>query len=113
MSERWIQKSERVLNQLKDLENVKDRDRLELVRSMRVALNALAQSLNGWMQWLNNPDVISMFNQEELEKMNKTVMDLVTPFIEYDIKVTNEGIQKGIKERRSTQRRSTDRVFYV
>jgi hypothetical protein len=69
--------------------------------------------LNGWIQWISNPDAISKFNQEELEEMYKTITNLVKSFIEYDIKITNEGIQKGIHERRSSQRRRTERVFYV
>jgi hypothetical protein len=94
------------------MEEDKDRDRLELVRSIRFALGALGQSLAGWMQWVNNPDIISMFSQDELVRMNKSIMDFAKSFIEYDIKMTNEGINKGVQER-STQRTTSGREFYV
>jgi hypothetical protein len=101
------------MKQIKEMENIEDRDRLELVRQMRFVLGALAQSLSGWTQWMNNPDIVSKFNQDELREMNKTLSDFVKSFIEYDIRITNEGIQKGIQERRNTQKRSSQRVFYV
>ena len=95
------------------MEDAKDKDRLELVRSIRYALGGLGHSLAGWMQWINNPDISSKFSQKELEKMNVTVSDFAESFIEYDLKITKEGVKKGIKERRSTQRRQSMRVFYV
>ena len=39
MSEGWIRVSERILEQLKHFENTEDKDRLELVRSLRFVLN--------------------------------------------------------------------------
>ena len=113
MNERWIQRSERIIEQIKELEETKDRDRLELVRSLRFMLGALGTSLAGWMQWISNPDTMTVFSKEELEEMNKTIMGIVKSFIEYDIKMTNEGFQKGIKERRSTERKTAERVLYV
>jgi len=112
MSDNWIQASEQVLKQIKDMENIEDRDRLELVRQTRFALGALTQSLVGWMQWLDNPGIMSKFNQEELEGMNKTIRDFVKSFIKYDIKMTNEGIHKGISEM-GDQRKIPERSFYT
>jgi hypothetical protein len=113
MSGRWIERNERVLEQIKTMEATKDKDRLELVRSIRFSLRALARSLNGWIEWIGNPDAISKFSQEELGEMYETITNLVKSFIKYDIKITNAGIQKGIEERRGSQRRTTERVFYV
>ena len=53
MSERWIQVSEKILEQLKRLDDTKDKDRLELVRSLRFVLSVLQRSLIGWTQWIN------------------------------------------------------------
>ena len=58
MSEMWIQVSEKLLDQIKLLEEAKERDRLELVRSIRFILSALQRSLLGWMQWANNHIVV-------------------------------------------------------
>ena len=113
MSENWVQRNEKILEQIKTMDASKDRDRLELVRSMRFVLGALVQSLAGWMQWINNPDIIGIFDKKELEEMNITITDFVRSFIEYDIKMTKKGLEKGVKERKNTQKRSQERTFYV
>lgn len=104
MSERWVQVSQKVLNQLKRLEEVKERDRLELVRSMGFVLRALEMSLVGWMQWVNNPDIMTKFSQKDLEKMNKRLSELARSFIEYDIEATKSGIHIGLKAIKKVKR---------
>jgi len=116
MSERWVEQCERILEQIKITEAGKDRDRLELVHSMRFGLIALWNSLSGWMRWINNPDVMAKFDQEELNEMNKTITDFVKSFIEYDIKITKQGIQKDAKEiaeDRASRTRNVPGRFYV
>ncbi len=115
MSERWIQSSERLLDQIKRLEEAKERDRLELVRSLRFVLGALQRSLLGWMQWVNNPDIMIRFKQEDLEQMNKKLSELVRFFIEYDLEVTKLGAEKGLKARKRVKKKREERadVFYV
>ena len=77
-------------------------DRLELVRVMRFALGALGQSLGGWMQWVNSPEIMSSFSQEELEEMARTVTGMIEKFIEYDIEMTNKCTRKGLEKQRAT-----------
>ena len=113
MSERWVQRGERILERIKNLDASKERDRLELIQSMGFVLRALWNSVQGWMQWISNPGITTRFSQEELEEINKTITDFAKSFIEYDIKMTKEGIQKGIKERRRAQRRPSERAIYV
>jgi hypothetical protein len=72
MSEKWIRESETIIKRLGDMKAIEARDRLELVRSTRFALTSLVRSLNGWIQWKNNPERASRFNLEELEEINKT-----------------------------------------
>ena len=97
MSERWIQVSERILEKLKNLEKTKDKDRLEHVRSLSIILNILQRSLIGWMQWVNNPDIMSIFSQEDLENMTKKLSDFTCLFVKYDLEVTRLGAKKGLK----------------
>jgi len=100
----WIQRSEKTLEQIKGLMDSPEQDRLELVRVMRVAFGALGNSLGGWMQWINSPEIMSSFSQEELQEMAKTVTDMVTSFLAYDIEMTNQGMQKGLaKQRQANQ----------
>lgn len=109
MSERWLSRCERILKRIKALESAEDTDRLELVRSIRFTLNSLWGSLSGWIQWINNPNIATRFNREELEEMNKTMIDFVKSFIEYDVKITKQAIQKGIKERVESRDRTVRR----
>ena len=116
MSERWIQSSERLLDQIKSLEEAEERDRLELVRSLRFVLGVLQRSLLGWMQWVNNPDIMTRFKQEDLEQMNKKLSELVRFFIEYDLEATELGALKGLKVKKKVKRKKKeerDEVFYV
>ena len=115
LSERWIQSSEKILDRIKSLEEVEGKDRLELVRSIRFMLGALQRSLLGWMQWVNNPDIMTRFTQEDLEKMNKNLSEFVRSFMEYDLEVTKLGAERGLKARKKVERKREERaeIFYV
>jgi hypothetical protein len=102
MEQNWVERSENTLKQLKQLTETPDQDRLELVRVMRFAFGALGQSLAGWMQWINSPEIMSSFTLEELEEMAKILTGMVEQFIEYDLKVTEEGMRKGLEKQRAS-----------
>jgi len=103
MNQNWTQRSENTLKQLRQLIETPDQDRLDLVRVMRFAFGALGQSLAGWMQWINSPEIMSTFTREELEEMVKTITGMVEALIEYDIKVTDEGMRKGLAKQRASR----------
>lgn len=105
MSERWVKVSEKVLDQLKRMEGTKERDRLELVRSMSFVLRALEMSVVGWMQWVNNPDIMTKFTQKDLEKMNKRLSKFTHDFIKYDVEATKLGTQIGLKAIKKVSRK--------
>jgi len=120
LSERWIQSSERLLDRIRSLEEVEGKDRLELVRSLGFMLGTLQRSLLGWMQWVNNPDIMTRFTQEDLEKMNKNLSNFVRTFIEYDLEATKLGAERGLEagqrvERKRKERKREERngPFYV
>jgi hypothetical protein len=115
LSERWIQVSEKILDQIKRLEEAKERDRLELVRSLRFMLSALQRSLLGWMQWVNNPDIMTRFSQEDLETMNKKLSEFTRSFLEYDLEATRLGAQRGLKAIKKVKKKKEERAeaFYV
>lgn len=103
MSQNWMQRTEDTLKQLRKLIETPDQDRLDLVRVMRFAFSALGQSLAGWMQWVNSPEIMSTFSGDELEEMAKTVTGMVEQFMEYDIKITEEGMRKGLAKQRAAR----------
>jgi len=115
LSEKWRKDSEKILNQIKRLKEAKERDRLELVRSMRFMLSALHRSLLGWMHWVNNPDMMTRFTQEDLEKMNKKLSEFTRSFIQYDLEATKLGAQRGLKARKKAKKKKEERaeIFYV
>ncbi|MGD8505743.1 MAG: DUF2153 family protein [Candidatus Bathyarchaeota archaeon] len=115
MSEKWIQISGKILDQIKRLQDAKQKDRLELVRSIHFMLSALQRSLLGWMQWVTTPDIMARFTQPDLERMNKKLSALTRSFIEYDLEATKIGAKRGLKARRRAKKKKEERpeTFYV
>jgi hypothetical protein len=103
MNVSWIDRSQKTLDMLKELRGKRDQDRLDLVRTMRYGFGALSQSLGGWMQWVNSPEVMSQFTQEELQKMSDTILDMITKFVEYDRDITDYGMKKGLGKQREDE----------
>lgn len=115
LSERWIEVSEKILEQLKLLDETKEKDRLELVRSLRYILSILQRSLFGWTQWVNNPDIMSIFSQKDLEKMTKRLSEFSKSFLEYDLEMTALGVKKGLKAPKKPKNKREENAdrFYV
>ncbi len=107
MHQNWIQRSENTLKQLQGLFENPDQDRLELVRVMRFSFGAFGQSLAGWMQWVNSPEIMSSFNKEELEEMAKKITGMVEQFVTYDIETTSTGTRKGLAKQRENEQQGT------
>ena len=103
MNVSWIDRSQKTLDMLKELRGKREQDRLDLVRTMRYGFGALSQSLGGWIQWVNSPEVMSQFTQEELQEMSDNVLDMVTKFVEYDRDITDFGMQKGLGKQRDEE----------
>ena len=79
-------------------------------------MNMLQRSMVGWMQWVNNPDIMSIFSQEDLEHMTETLSEFASSFITYDLEMTNLGVKKGLKtSKKATKNKRVERTehFYV
>ncbi len=100
MNASWIDRIQKTLDQLQVIKDKRDLDRLDLVKNMRFSFGALSQSLGGWLQWVNSPEIMSQFTQEEMLEMSDKLNDFVTKFIEYDKEITNYGMQKGLGKQR-------------
>jgi len=103
MNVSWIDRIQKTLDMLKEFREKRDQDRLDLVRTMRYGFVALSQSLGGWMQWVNSPEVMSQFTQEELQEMSDTILDMITKFVEYDRDITDCGMKKGLGKQRDEE----------
>lgn len=119
MSGRWIEDCKRILDQIKRLKDVKGQDRLDMVRRLRFTLFALQRSVSGWIEWINNPDVMARFSLEELKEISKNLAKLTQPFIEYDCEVTSRAQRDFVISGPETPRGSTKKpkdkkdIFYV
>jgi hypothetical protein len=100
MNQGWIERTQKTVDQLKKIKEKRDMDRLEIITTLRFSFGALSQSLGGWMQWVNSPEIMSQFTQEELLEMSDKLIDMVTEFVEYDRDITDYGMQKGLGKQR-------------
>lgn len=105
MSERWIRDCVRALDRIRELSSKEEKDRLERLKSIKTSLTFLNRSLSGWTRWANNPSTMANFSDKELKNMEMQLATIAESFIEYDIKATKLGIEKGLKKR-ATRRKN-------
>ena len=110
MSGSRIQSSEKILDRIKELEGFKKKDRLDHVRFTCFMIGVLHRSLLGWIQWVNNTNVMARFSAEELEEINKNLSKFTRSFIEYDLEVTKKGAEKGSKAETRAERTLGERT---
>lgn len=119
MSGSWVQECKRILDQIKKLEDIEGQDRLDIVRRIRFTIFALQRSLSGWIEWVDNPDVMAGFSLEELKEINKNLAGLTRPFIEYDSKITSK-TQKDVRieepealSKSTKKAKDKTQIFYI
>ena len=103
MNQGWIERTQKTIDQLQKIKEKRDIDRLEIVTAMRFSFGALSQSLSGWMQWVNSPEIMSQFTREELLDISDKLIEMITVFVEYDRDITDYGMQKGLGKQREEQ----------
>jgi len=103
LNQGWIERTQKTIDQLQKIKEKRDIDRLEIVTAMRFSFGALSQSLGGWMQWVNSPEIMSQFTQQELLEISDKLIDMITDFVEYDRDITDFGMQKGLGKRREEE----------
>lgn len=111
MGERWIQECDEFLRRIRDSPTAEAPDRLELVRSTHTALLAINHSTLGWLQYVNNPDIMSLFDLEELKEIRHTLNEFAEAYVMNDIEVTKKGMKKGNNV--AKQDEDTSQPFYV
>lgn len=88
LSEQWTNQSEKILHKLTTLTQEQDRDRLEIINALILALNAIDRSVQGWRKWIQNLDFMARFSEDELKAIEQGLLKSVRSFIEYDIDIT-------------------------
>ncbi len=116
MAERWISQSENLLKAIEKQSAKTEKDRLETVHSMILALNAVDRSLHGWRSWVGSLRLMSRFTEDELRAMEAGLIERVRAFVEYDLEVTQkhkDKISSVSVTRRKRQERSEASSVYV
>ena len=86
-----------------------------MVRTIRFTILALQRSVTGWIQWADNPDIMTQFSLDELVEINKNLADLVCAFVDYDAKITGRQerrLEKKIRKE-SIEPQNGREMFYV
>ena len=109
MSERWIKESEQMLKLMKEQASKKERDRLEVINSILISLNALERSVIGWRSWIRNLSIMSKFSLEEMKGIDATLHKQAETIIEYDIESTKKLKNKFPRMKIPRQRRTRKR----
>ena len=119
MSGGWVQECKRILDQIKNIQDINGKDRLDMVKTISFILYALQRSVSGWIEWVENPEVMASFSLEELKEMNRNLANLTQPFIEYDCDITSR-VQRdltirGPKTPSESTKKSKEKtgIFYV
>jgi hypothetical protein len=94
LGEQWIRECNELLQEIQASMKVENADRLQLVTTMHRALTAVNHSVLGWFQYVHNPDIMSMFDKEELVEITKTLNKLAEAFVTHDIEITEKGMVK-------------------
>jgi len=113
LSERWIKESEGLLKLMKELTSKKERDRLEVINSMLLSLNALERSVRGWRTWIRNLSIMSKFSLEELKGIDATLQKQAETIVEYDMESTERWTDKFPQMRIPPRTRERERGLYV
>jgi len=116
MEGKWVNDCERILDEIKKSAKVAGQDRLDMVRTIRFTILALQRSVTGWMQWADNPDVMTQFSLDELVAINNNLADLVCAFVDYDAKITGSQEKKIEKKMRKESIKNPQEgkdMFYV
>lgn len=119
MSGSWVQECKGILDQIKNIQDINGKDRLDMVKTISFILYALQRSVSGWIEWVENPEVMASFSLEELKEMNRNLAKLTQPFIEYDCDITSRAQKDLTIEEPETPSESTKKAkdktetFYV
>jgi hypothetical protein len=67
------------------------------------------------MQWVNSPEIMARFTQEDLENMNKKLSEFTRVFVEYDLEETKLAARRGLKVANKAEKKKEGKpeVSYV
>jgi hypothetical protein len=99
MSDKVLDQRKKMLNSIRDLVGLEEKDRLDYVKSIKIHLAYLGQSLAGWGKWVNNPEIMATFTKNELEEIESNLYSITEDFIKHDIETMKVAQEKGLRIR--------------
>jgi len=97
MSDKVLNQRKKMLNGIRDLVELEEKDRLDYVKSIKIHLAYLGQSLAGWGKWINNPEIMASFSKSELEEIESNLYSITEDFIKHDIETMRVAQEKGLR----------------
>jgi len=99
--EDWI-KEETAILELAKVTKFDNKDRLSLILSLQAAFNQISKIAKGFQNWLQNPYIASVLDQEILKKTTEETWEVMKRLLEIDIEHTTRYIEK-VKKGESPQ----------
>ena len=96
LSSHWSRSSKEALKLIWEASK-EPKDRLDLLNLMNLSLYAMARSLVGWYQRLDDPELLSALSDEELGELAQRVSSIAREFVKYDIKASRRYHKRGLK----------------
>ena len=95
--EKWVAKVRKSIEKIKEM---KPEDRLAKVNDILECNNSIASSVNGWMFWLVAPQIMSKFDDKELDDILKRFQEIAIKFLETDLEYS----EKFVREKKSKKK---------
>ncbi|MCS7116799.1 MAG: DUF2153 family protein [Nitrososphaerota archaeon] len=92
----WIKSREEAKERISKLS---PKDRLDYISACFECINAIGRSNLGWLQWLSNPSLMSMFDEGTLKEFFEKLKSFALAYIDFDIEATKKGMRPEILER--------------
>lgn len=93
----WSRLNREFLKLMDEVASKRPKDRLDYLNLLNVSLHAMAGSIMGWYQRLNDSETLLSLGDDELREVVNRVSNLAREFVKYDIKASRKYSRKGIK----------------
>ncbi|MEM4700023.1 MAG: DUF2153 family protein [Candidatus Nezhaarchaeales archaeon] len=97
MSAEWSRLNREFLRLMDEVASKRPKDRLDYLNLLNISLHAMAGSIMGWYQRLNDSEALSSLGDDELKEVADRVSSLAREFVKYDIKASRRYSRRGAK----------------
>lgn len=97
MSNDWSRLNREFLKLMNEAASKSSKDRLDYLNLLSISLHAMAGSVIGWYQRLNDYEALLSLGDDELKEVAQRVSSIAREFVKYDIKASRKYSRKGVK----------------